>query len=300
LIDYSHDCRQTISPQRWALVGEAGRFTDPLYSPGSDLISIYNTLIVDAIQNDSDEELKDRCRTAEVMQRVMYESYVPSYAVTYDCLGDQEAFTLKYTWELAVYFGFFVLPMFNGLFANRQFIPQFLRRYGALGTINANLQRMLSSFFQWKKHRARVFAEPNLIEFYDMAPLRDAEKLFYQAGLTADEAIAVLDRHLDRLREFARYIITHIYAATIGDRGVLENASFIASIDLRNTSFNPEEMAASYARHADCAERHQWNLNPNVLAEFIQERFESPARGRMAGELSPMTANGAAAATALS
>jgi len=49
LIDYSHDCRQTISPQRWAIVGEAGRFTDPLYSPGSDLISIYNTLIVGAI-----------------------------------------------------------------------------------------------------------------------------------------------------------------------------------------------------------------------------------------------------------
>src|SRR5205807_7653740 len=43
LIDYSYDCKQTISPERWALVGEAGRFTDPLYSPVSDLIGIYNT-----------------------------------------------------------------------------------------------------------------------------------------------------------------------------------------------------------------------------------------------------------------
>ena len=37
LIDFSYDCKQTISPERWALVGEAGRFSDPLYSPGSDL-----------------------------------------------------------------------------------------------------------------------------------------------------------------------------------------------------------------------------------------------------------------------
>src|SRR5262249_37702170 len=44
-IDFSYDSRMTISPQRWALSGEAGRFSDPLYSPGGDLISIYNTLI---------------------------------------------------------------------------------------------------------------------------------------------------------------------------------------------------------------------------------------------------------------
>ena len=44
--DFSYDCAQTISAERWALSGEAGRFTDPFYSPGSDLISIHNTLIV--------------------------------------------------------------------------------------------------------------------------------------------------------------------------------------------------------------------------------------------------------------
>src|SRR5207302_951491 len=40
--DYAYDCRQTISADRWALSGEAGRFTDPLYSPGGDLIALYN------------------------------------------------------------------------------------------------------------------------------------------------------------------------------------------------------------------------------------------------------------------
>jgi flavin-dependent dehydrogenase len=271
LIDYSHDCRQTISPQRWAIVGEAGRFTDPLYSPGSDLISIYNTLIVDAIQCDDDAQLKDHCRTAELMQRVMYESYVPSYAVSYDCLGDQEAFSLKYTWELAVYFGFFVLPMYNNLFADQEFIPGFLRRYGILGPINANLQRLLSAFFQWKKNRPHAFTEPKFFEFYDMAPLRDAEKLFYETGLTGPEALAVLDRHLARLKEFARYITAHVYASVLGDPEALINAPFVASIDLRCTVFDPDRMAAHFSGYSGSAERFTWDLNPFALVRFIHE-----------------------------
>jgi 2-polyprenyl-6-methoxyphenol hydroxylase-like FAD-dependent oxidoreductase len=270
LIDYSHDCRQTISPQRWALVGEAGRFTDPLYSPGSDLIAIYNTLITDAIECDDDQELKAKCQSAEQIQRVMYESYVPSYAVSYDCLGDQEAFTMKYTWELAVYFGFFVLPMINNFFANREFMTPFLRRYGILGPINSNLQRFLSAFFQWKKTQPKPsYMAPNLIEFYDMHPLRDAEKLFYQAGLTPAEGIDAIDGHVDRLKDFARYIITHIYASVLGNREVLTNKPFIESLNLRNTPFDPQAMRAAYEPHAMSTETYEWTLNPFVLDRFV-------------------------------
>ncbi len=96
LKDFSYDCAQTISPQRWALAGEAGRFTDPLYSPGSDLISVYNTLVTDAILTDDPAALAVKCRLAEQLMRTFYQGTVPSYAVSYDALGDQEAFTLKY------------------------------------------------------------------------------------------------------------------------------------------------------------------------------------------------------------
>jgi hypothetical protein len=201
---------------------------------------------------------------------------VPSYAVSYDCLGDQEAFTMKYTWELAVYFCFFVLPMMNNLFANRRFMTPFLMRYGVLGPINANLQRFLSAFYQWKKTQpAATYREPNLIEFYDMAPLRDAEKLFYQAGLEPDEAVEVVDRHLERLKDFARYILTHIYASVLGNREVLTNATFIRSLKLRHTVFDPERMRQHYAEHAGSTEMFEWTLNPHVLERFVpQEKAE--------------------------
>jgi hypothetical protein len=272
LIDYSYDCRQTISPQRWALIGEAGRFTDPLYSPGSDLISIYNTLVVDAIETDDEQELAAKCRAAEQIQRVMYESYVPSYAVSYDCLGDQEAFSLKYSWELAVYFGFFVFPMFNNLFANREFMPAFLRRFGILGPINGNLQRTLSAFFQWKKRQpARPLQEPRMVEFYDMAPLREAEKMFYKTGLEPAEAIAAIDDLLGHLREFARYILTHICASVLEDREALTNADFIESLSLHHTTLDPQHIREAYTRYAGSLRRYEWRLDPYVLDRFIQQ-----------------------------
>ena len=42
---YAYGCRQLYSRDRWALTGEAGLFTDPFYSPGSDFIGIGNTFM---------------------------------------------------------------------------------------------------------------------------------------------------------------------------------------------------------------------------------------------------------------
>ena len=80
-------------------LGEAGRFTDPLYSPGSDFIGFYNTLITDAILTTDAGELLGKCQLYEYVMRAIYESLLPTYAVSYDALGDQETFVLKYTWS---------------------------------------------------------------------------------------------------------------------------------------------------------------------------------------------------------
>src|SRR6266852_2501469 len=133
LKDFSYDCVQTISSERWALSGEAGRFTDPLYSPGGDLIALYNTLITDSILTNDAGQLVRKCKFYEPLMQAFYEAYVPSFAVSYDVLGDQEAMTLKYSWELAIYFSFYVFPFVNDLFTNQRFIPLFLRRFGQLG-----------------------------------------------------------------------------------------------------------------------------------------------------------------------
>ena len=240
--DYSYDAAQTISPKRWAMTGEAGRFSDPLYSPGSDLISIYNTLIVDAIGATGQAELERKCAIHETVMRVMYEAYVPSYALSYDCLGDRQAFTLKYGWELAVYFGFYVLPFINDMFTDEKFIAFFLRKFGLLGPINRELQKFLSDFYHWKKANLPADSAPLVNDFYEMIPLRESEKLFYQVGLSTEEAIDALERQFASLKEFARWIVAQVHAAVLGDPLLATDAAYAAGIKLRNLRFDPQEM----------------------------------------------------------
>ena len=93
----------------------------------------------------------------------------------------------------------------------------------------------------------------------------------------------MVDVHLARLQEFARYIITHIYASVLGNREVLTNESFISSLKLRETLFDPEEMRLAYAPHAGSVEMHKWNLNPFALEKYIVDRTAADGSGELAG-----------------
>lgn len=275
-ISYAFDCKQTISADRWALAGEAGRFTDPLYSPGSDLIAIYNTLIVDAIQTEGKAELEEKVALAEQIERAMYEAYVPTYELSYNALGDQEAFTLKYTWELAIYFGFYVMPFANQLFTNRRFMQTFLRRFAIFGPINKCVQQFLSDFYMWKYNNGiKPLPEPLHIEYYSLLPLKESETLFYEIGLTVEEAEDQIEKHVERMREFARYIYAHVYAVILGDKRVLLNDAFIRGLKLRDVKFDPDKMRADYAQYAGCDDVYAWKLNPFALEPFITARVEA-------------------------
>ncbi len=52
LKNYSYGSKQLFSENRWACVGEAGIFSDPFYSPGSDMIALTNTLTTNLILSD--------------------------------------------------------------------------------------------------------------------------------------------------------------------------------------------------------------------------------------------------------
>jgi len=273
LKDYSHDCAQTISAQRWAMAGEAGRFTDPLYSPGGDLISLYNTLIVDAILTDDPNELASKVKIYEQLMKSFYEAYVPSFAVSYYALGDQEAMTLKYTWELTIYFSFYVFPFINDLFTNRRFIVLFVKRFSRLGQVNRNLQEFITGFYHWKKKRCLRTDRPIFNDFMDIGALRVAESTFYRVGVTVEEARDVLDEQLANLMELARFVVAHVFAAVLEDKEVITNRSFVESIDLDNFRFDESKMRECYMAHAGNVEQYVWAFDPTVL-----DRFRTPGR----------------------
>jgi 2-polyprenyl-6-methoxyphenol hydroxylase-like FAD-dependent oxidoreductase len=270
LADFAHDCAQTISASGWAMVGEAGRFTDPLYSPGGDLISTYNTIVTDAIGIADRQELVAKVRLYEPLERAIYEAYVPSYAVSYDTLGDQEAYSLRYDWELTVYFSFYVFPFINDLMTNAAFLPGYLRRFSRLGPINHGLHRLLRDFYHWKKaNRPGLQAAPVLYDFYEATPLKMAETCFYKVGVSPEEARRILDEQLGNLEELARWIYAHVAARVTGDERALTHPEFVEGIDIDKLSFDPEAMAARLAACSpEATEPYAWRLSYPSMDRF--------------------------------
>ena len=64
--DFSYGAKQAFSARdRWCLVGEAGAFLDPFYSPGSDFIALSNTLATDLVTRELDgEDVVAACRSS--------------------------------------------------------------------------------------------------------------------------------------------------------------------------------------------------------------------------------------------
>lgn len=280
---YAHDCAQTLSADRWGMSGVAGRFTDPLYSPGSDLIAIYNTLLVDAIETEDPEELAAKGRLYEQLERAVYGAYVPTYAESYDCLGDPEAFCLKYTWELAVYFVFYVFPFINDLFTDRRFATSYLRAFGRLGPINGGLQKVVSGYYQWRKRNVGLPKEPIFFDFNDLGPLAKARTTFYEVGVSTDRAREVLEEQLVNLDEMARFVYARVVSVVLGEPDILHHAAFVASIDPANLSFDLEEMARQWEAVRDQPERHTWSFCLSMM-----DRFPKPTEAtRLAAAAEP-------------
>jgi 2-polyprenyl-6-methoxyphenol hydroxylase-like FAD-dependent oxidoreductase len=273
--DFSYDCRQTISASRWAIAGEAGRFTDPLYSPGGDLIALHNTLITDAILTSDASELRSKAQLYEHLMKSCYGAYVPSFAVSYDVLGDQETMTLKYTWELTVYFAFYVFPFINDLFTAKNFIPLYFTKFAHLGLVNSNLQAFLRDYYHWKKLTRQPASAPAFNDFMELGALRTAESTFYRVGVSVEEAGDILDAQVRNLLEFARFIVAHVSSVILSDEQVLINRPFVESINPYDIGFDLDTIRERYTKFADSTEECQWSFDPFVLRRFRAEAKET-------------------------
>jgi flavin-dependent dehydrogenase len=273
--DFSFDAVQTIDKNHWAMVGEAGRWTDPLYSPGGDVISIYNTLVTDSILTADQADLESKVPLYEQLEQAVYQAYVPSFAVSYECLGDQEAYSLKYVWELTIYFGFYVFPFINDLFTDRRFLIHFLRNFTKLGRVNLVMQTFIKHYYDWKKLYREPHRTPIFFEFYDIQGLAVAEQTFYKVGVSIDEARTILDEQLANTMTLAKYTAAHIYAMVLNEPNAVWNKTFVENLDTERLVFDPAAMRAEYAMHAGCTDRFAWPIGWNPEAAF---RFNTPIK----------------------
>jgi flavin-dependent dehydrogenase len=108
LSNVSYGTTGFFSSGRWACVGEAAAFTDPLYSPGSDFIALENDLVTDLIVRDqgraSAGELEERVELYDAFMRLRLDANLALYRGLYSVLGSFELFALKWAFDIHGYY----------------------------------------------------------------------------------------------------------------------------------------------------------------------------------------------------
>lgn len=140
---YSYSCQQVFSSERWCLTGEAGVFTDPLYSPGSDFIALSNSLVSNLITKELDgEDIRETAIAHNHVYLSIANAWFDIYEQQYGILGNAQVMVAKYIWDTAVYWGSFALLAFHDK----------IRALAYNRKLSINLHRLSSL-----QHRVQVF-----------------------------------------------------------------------------------------------------------------------------------------------
>jgi hypothetical protein len=199
---FAHSCARVFSADRWALVGEAGVFTDPFYSPGSDFIAMGNDYVTDLIVRDMrGEDVSARAEAFNTTYLRLFDAFIRLYDGQYPIMGNAQVMTAKVAWDNACYWGITALLFFQRRLRQPEFITSIdvlMRRFFVL---HARMQQFLKAWYTADAATVYEISAPNVVDVDFLRRL--------QAGLgdriVDDEALRHrLEDNYVRLEAFAR------------------------------------------------------------------------------------------------
>jgi flavin-dependent dehydrogenase len=203
LRNFSYDCKQVFSSQRWALTGEAGLFLDPFYSPGSDFIGIANTFITELIALDrASKPLGAHALLFDQIYHSFYDSTLALYTDQYPMFGDAEVLPVKVIWDYTYYWGVLSQFFFQGRITD-------LAAMGSLREHLAHCRKLNVAAQSFLREWSKVSAKRNPAVMLDQASLPWFAELNRSLNDVLDDAQfkARIRQSTEQLRSLAREMI---------------------------------------------------------------------------------------------
>lgn len=221
--DYSYGCKQMFSDQGWALTGEAGAFSDPFYSPGSDFIALNNTFITHLIERDMQgSDIRLDSALFDKFYASFFENTLSLYKHQYGGFGDRKMMSIKLVWDYTYYWGVFALLFFTNSIVDINLMRQLTPNLQRSQKLNSKMQLLLS-----KRAEKRLvlpakgvfmdqFLVPCLSELNDVLKDRNIE---VEQALASNLAIMekVVPYFEDMLSEHPSTNISEAEKAVLGD-----------------------------------------------------------------------------------
>ncbi len=168
---FSYDCTQVFSEQRWALAGEAGRFLDPFYSPGSDFIAIGNTYITELVALDrAGKPIGAHTRVYEQVFKSFYDNTLALYVDQYGIFGDPEVLPIKVFWDYTYYWGVLAKLYFHEGLTDLNALAHVRDELGSMQPLNVAVQRFVRelSAVSTKRNQALMLDQATLPWFVEL------------------------------------------------------------------------------------------------------------------------------------
>ena len=144
---FAYGCSRVYSPDRWALIGEAGLFTDPFYSPGSDFIAMGNDYVADLIARDAGgEEVRSRLEQYNTTYLRLYDAFLRLYEGQYPIMGSAQVMTAKVAWDNACYWAITALLFFQRRYTRPEFISSIENLMRRFFVLHARMQQFLRAW----------------------------------------------------------------------------------------------------------------------------------------------------------
>ncbi len=189
---FSYGCKQTFSDQRWALTGEAGRFLDPFYSPGTDFIAMGNTYITHLVAEEmAGKDIRGQARIYDTTFRTFYESMLPIYQDQYALFGDAEVMPVKVIWDYTYYWSVLAPLFFHDRLTDVALLAYAQSDLNACRRLNEQMQAYFRqwSTFSVKRGQAVMFDQCRVDWFAELnrqlLVKKDAQAVRSQLGQAA-------------------------------------------------------------------------------------------------------------------
>jgi flavin-dependent dehydrogenase len=214
LREYSHTIGRGWSADRWALVGEAGAFVDPLYSPGTDFIAYANTFTSELIRTDLEGgDLETRTRELNLQYRALVAGNIDVYAHSAPVYGHPRAMLAKVYWDNFAYWSYSCQYYLRGIYklTGNAAMP-FMELGQRIVELSGHMQILLR---EW----ALLAPEEPQAGFVGMprfpSVLVDAH-LALRDEMTPDETLAYMRKRIEQAEEIAGEFLLRI-AGELGD-----------------------------------------------------------------------------------
>ena len=201
LKNYAFGCTRMYSADRWALTGEAGVFTDPFYSPGSDFIAMGNECISELIKRDlAGEDIRGTVETYNRTFFRLFEAFLRVYDGQYGMMGSAQAFTAKISWDNASYWAVSALLFLQRRFRRPDFLDRVEGRLRNFSLIHARMQQL---FHAWGAADRAQYAGA-WVNVLDIEDLRQLQADLNGPMMDDQQLLDRIDRNFGLLQSLAK------------------------------------------------------------------------------------------------